>query len=105
MNEDAQIRRGKEAGRLLSNPLLNEALTAIKQRYRDEFETSQPSESTRREWAYVLLCAVKVVETHLTSYANTGKLASSEKVSREEQQTRERKLAEWDGSPDGSAGT
>jgi hypothetical protein len=101
MNEEEQIRRGKEADRLLENPLLKEAFAAIRQRYRDEIEMSKPSEGKRREWSYVLLCAVKVVEGHLTSFANTGKLASVEKSEREEQEVRERELSEWDGSPDG----
>lgn len=106
MDEAVEISRGKNAHNLLENPLLQEALAAIKERCRRKTEESLPSQPEVREGAYWLMCAVRELESHLTNFVNTGKLASSAQEQRIEKDTRERKIAEWDGSPDsGYAGT
>ena len=101
MDEGTEIARGNNAKRLLENTLLKEALEAVKKRCRDTAENSQPSQVDVREASYWLLCAVKELEGHLTSFVNTGKLASYAQAQRIETSVRERRLAEWDGSPDG----
>jgi hypothetical protein len=101
MDESVEISRGKSSHQLLENPLLQEALAAIKERCRVKTEQSLPSQSDVREGAYWLLCAVKELESHLTNFVNTGKLASTAQAQRIDTEKRERELAEWDGSPDG----
>lgn len=100
MDEEQEIQRGKDAHRLLENPLLVEALEAIRSRCRQKSETSQPSQPQVREAAYWLLCATKELEAHLTSFMTTGKLASTAKDTRDEVVERERELNKWDGSAD-----
>jgi hypothetical protein len=104
MDEELEITRGKDSHRLLENPLLKEALEAIKSRTRKKVEDSLPSQKEVREGAYWLLCAVKELEAHLTSFVNTGKLASTAQAQRIDIAVREREIAESDGSPDGVSG-
>ena len=104
MNEETEITRGQEAARLLENDLLIEALAAIKDRCRTKSELSLPSQPEVREAAYWLMRAAVELETHLTTFATTGKLASIAKSEREAQELRERELNEWDGSASGTAG-
>lgn len=104
MDEEQEISRGKEAHRLLENPLLKEALEAIRKRCRQVSESSQPGQTEVREASYWLLCAVRELEMHLTNFVNTGKLASTSRAQRIDSEQRERELAEWDGSPDGVSG-
>jgi hypothetical protein len=101
MDESVEISRGQEAKRILENPLLVEALEAVRERCRSLSERSLPSQKDVREGAYYLLAATNELERHLTSFATTGKLAAVAQDQREEQKLRERKLSEWDGSPDG----
>jgi hypothetical protein len=101
MEESLEISRGKSSHQILENPLLQEALAAIKERCRKKSENSLPSQPEVREGAYWLMCAVKELEAHLTNFVNTGKLASTAQAQRVEKEQRERELAEWDGSPDG----
>jgi hypothetical protein len=105
MDEDLEILRGRSAEQLLGNDLLKEALEAIKEHTRKKSEASLPSQREVREGAYWLMCAVKELETHLTSFVTTGKMASITKSEREERDLREREIAESDGSPDGRAST
>ena len=101
MDEGVEIARGNNAHRLLENPLLKEVLESIRQRYLDDIERSDLSRPDVREEAFRMLCAVRVFKNHLTSFVNTGKLASTAQATRMEAELRERRLAEWDGSPDG----
>lgn len=101
MDESVEISRGKNALRLLENPLLVEALEAIESRFRNKYENTLLSQHDLREEAYRMLCAVKELRQHLTSFVTTGKMATVAQEQREEIELRERKLAEWDGSPDG----
>jgi hypothetical protein len=103
MDETLEISRGKNAARLLEDPLFVEALEAIKARCRKKSEDSLPSQGNVREAAYWLMSATKELESHLTSFMNTGKMATVAKETREGQELQERRLTEWDGSPDGIA--
>jgi hypothetical protein len=100
-NEDQEITRGNNAAALLGNPLLQEAFEAIKQRQRNAIENSQFSAAPLREAAYRMLCAVKEVETHLTTFVNTGKMAAVARAARDDAEDRERRIDAWDGSADG----
>ena len=105
MDEEVEISRGKDAYRLLENPLLKEVLETIRERYLDDIERSDLSRQDVREEAFRMLCAVRVIKNHLTSFVNTGKLASHAQLQRIEANARERRLSEWDGSPDGRTGS
>lgn len=100
-DEEQEIVRSNEANALLGNKLLNEALEAIAQRYRDDYENSQLSQRELREEAFRMLSTVKLFRQHLTHFVETGKMASVTRAQRQASERAERELSEWDGSPDG----
>jgi signal transduction protein with GAF and PtsI domain len=104
-DEEVEISRGSSASSLMQNTLLIEALNAIEQHFRDAIENSALSRQDVREEAYHMLCAAKVFRKHLTHHIETGKMASVALAQREDNAERERKHMEWDGSPDGRAGS
>jgi signal transduction protein with GAF and PtsI domain len=105
-DEEVEIHRGHNARQLLENNLLNEALEKIEMHFTSKMVDSELSQSAVREEAYRMLCAVRMFNRHLTNIIETGKMATVAQAQREELSERERKLAEWDGSPDsGYAGT
>jgi hypothetical protein len=105
MDQEAEIARGQQAQQLLENPLLVEALEAVEARYSDAWLNSTLSQAVLREEAYRMLAAVKELRTHLTRFAETGKLAAIARDTKRETDIKERKLRAWDGSPDGHTGS
>ena len=103
MDEDQELSRGRQAQSLLENPYLNEALDAIEKKYEDGWRNSNPASVDVREKAFVMLHVVKEFRMYLTNMMNTGKLANAAKEERIELSETQRKVDEWDGSPDGRA--
>lgn len=100
MDEEVEIARGLEAQSLLQNELLNEALDAIDTRYNSAWMNTELSQSNIREEAFRMLAATREVRSLLTRFITTGKLATTAKETRHDQDERERKLNDWDGSAD-----
>ena len=74
MNEE-EIRRGREAKRLLEHPLIVETLDLMEEHYMRTFRHSKPSDSVLREEAHRTLCVLDMFKRQLTSIADSGKLA------------------------------
>lgn len=76
MNE---IQRGREADRLLEDPLLKEALEEIEKFHISRWRTSGSDEKgwTIREEAHMALMGLDLFREQLTSFVTTGKIAET----------------------------
>ncbi len=104
MEEATEISRGKVALRLLENTLLVEAFESVEEKYKNIWLNSRPTEVDLREHAYLLLNASKELKGYLTTLINTGKMAATTQAQRTDQEQRERRVLESDGSPTGVSG-
>lgn len=69
---DEELLRGRQAQSLLANPLLAEAIEAIKERATKAFQRSTAGDKEAREQAYWLYQAICSVENYLTKTEDTG---------------------------------
>ena len=70
--EEKKIRKADEAKMLLNNPLLQEALSSLKETCFFNIETSSHDQADEREDLYYMLRCIKMFERKLKQYINDG---------------------------------
>ena len=78
MDKDKQIRLGKQAERLLSDPLLKQAFEDLLELYKQEIFNTKFTESEQRTYLWVAYNLVDKIRGHLQSVMTSGKLTQQE---------------------------
>jgi hypothetical protein len=73
-----ELRRADEAKRLLDNPLFKEAFITIKEELIKHLLNTRVAEEVERDRLYITIKALDLVEQHIQSVFETGKLAENE---------------------------
>ena len=73
-----ELRRADEAKRLLDNPLFKEAFTTIREELIKHLLNTRVAEEMERDRLYITIKALDLVEQHIQSVLETGKLAENE---------------------------
>ena len=81
MNQEQEIRRGFEAERLMEEPLLKEAFTAIEARIVDELKRVNVGSRDMQRDLIVTLQLLNGLKRHIAEHIDTGKLARIAKES------------------------
>lgn len=77
MSPDEKIRRGDAARRIMAEPVVQEALAAIKTEIVEMWSKTPPKDTEGREWIWRHLKASEKFEALLKAYIETGKFESS----------------------------
>jgi hypothetical protein len=75
MTLEQESRRGEQAKRLLEDPLLQEAFTAVDRALRDTWSATGDDATDERERLWLMLKLLERVRTYLSQVLETGKLA------------------------------
>ena len=78
MDKDKQIRLGKQAERLLSDPLLKQAFEDLLELYKQEIFNTKFTENEKRTYLWVAYNLVDKIRGHLQSIMTSGKLTQQE---------------------------
>ena len=78
MDKDKQIRQGKQAERLLSDPLLKQAFEDHLELYKQEIFNTKFTENEKRTYLWVAYNLVDKIRGHLQSIMTSGKLTQQE---------------------------
>jgi len=78
MDKDKQIRQGKQAERLLSDPLLKQAFEDLLELYKQEIFNTKFTEDDKRTYLWVAYNLVDKIRGHLQSIMTSGKLTQQE---------------------------
>ena len=73
-----ELRRADEAKRLLDNPLFKEAFKTIREELIKHLLNTRVAEEMERDRLYITIKALDLVEQHIQSVLETGKLAENE---------------------------
>ena len=73
-----ELRRADEAKRLLDNPLFTEAFITIREELIKHLLNTRVAEEMERDRLYITIKALDLVEQHIQSVLETGKLAEKE---------------------------
>ena len=73
-----ELRRADEAKRLLDNPLFKEAFKTIREELIKHLLNTRVAEEMERDRLYITIKALDLVEQHIQSVLETGKLAEKE---------------------------
>ena len=73
-----ELRRADEAKRLLDNPLFKEAFTIIREELIKHLLNTRVAEEMERDRLYITIKALDLVQQHIQSVLETGKLAEKE---------------------------
>ena len=73
-----ELRRADEAKRLLDNPLFKEAFSTIREDLIKHLLNTSVAEEVERDRLYITIKALDLVEQHIRSVFETGKLAEKE---------------------------
>ena len=73
-----ELRRADEAKRLLDNPLFQEAFKTIREELIKHLLNTRVAEELERDRLYITIKALDLVEQHIRSVFETGKLAEKE---------------------------
>ena len=73
-----ELRRADEAKRLLDNPLFKEAFKTIREELIKHLLNTRVAEELERDRLYITIKALDLVQQHIQSVLETGKLAESE---------------------------
>ena len=73
-----ELRRADEAKRLLDNPLFKEAFETIRKALIEHLLNTRVAEEVERDRLYIAIKALDLVEQHIQSVLETGKLAKKE---------------------------
>ncbi len=73
-----ELRRADEAKRLLDNPLFKEAFETIRKALIGHLLNTRVAEEVERDRLYITIKALDLVEQHIQSVLETGKLAKKE---------------------------
>jgi hypothetical protein len=75
MSYENESRRGEDAARVLNEPVLKDALTAIKTEIYEKWSATAPDNKEGREHYWRLHEAARMFEAVLTGYAEAGQAA------------------------------
>ena len=78
MDKDKQIRQGKRAEQLLSDPLLKTAFEDLLEIYKQEIFNTSFTENDKRTYLWVAYNLVDKIRGHLHSIISSGKLTQQE---------------------------
>ena len=78
MDKDKQIRLGKQAERLLSDPLLKQAFEDLLELYKQEIFNTKFTEDDKRTYLWVAYNLVDKIRGHLQTIMTSGKLTQQE---------------------------
>ena len=73
-----QVSEGKKAQLLLDEPLMKEAISYLKTRYKEEIFNTSYKDHEQRQVLWMAYNMVDKIKGHLESVMNEGKLASKE---------------------------
>lgn len=73
MSPDEKIRRGDAARRIMDEPVVKEALAAIRSEIVEMWSKTAPTDDKGREWIWRHLKAAEKFELLLKAYIETGK--------------------------------
>jgi len=73
-----ELRRADDAKRLLDNPLFKEAFTTIREELIKHLLNTRVAEELERDRLYITIKALDLVQQHIQSVLETGKLAENE---------------------------
>ena len=73
-----ELRRADEAKRLLDNPLFKEAFKTIREELIKHLLNTRVNEELERDRLYITIKALDLVQQHIQSVLETGKLAENE---------------------------
>ena len=73
-----ELRRADEAKRLLETPLFKESFKTIREELIKHLSNTRVAEETERDRLYITIKALDLVEQHIQSVFETGKLAEKE---------------------------
>jgi hypothetical protein len=83
MSNDETIHRAQRAAEVLDNPLVLEALFAMRENVLKQWRTSAVGQTVEREKLYFMHCAVEEFEAHFRSLIQDGKIAEARVVQAE----------------------
>lgn len=87
-----EIERARQAQDLIEHPLFKEALEMYRQRLQQEWADSPARDTEGRERLWLMQKTVSVVEGHLRTLMETGKLAS---IQLQQRQTLMQRAKSW----------
>jgi hypothetical protein len=73
-----EVRRADNARQLLDNPLFKEAFATIRKELIEHLLNTRVAEEVERDRLYITIKALDLVEQHIKSVFETGKLAEKE---------------------------
>ncbi|SVC54396.1 uncharacterized protein METZ01_LOCUS307250 [marine metagenome] len=73
-----ELRRADDAKRLLDNPLFKEAFATIREELIKHLLNTRVAEELERDRLYITIKALDLVQQHIQSVLETGKLAENE---------------------------
>tara|TARA_R110002020_G_scaffold325377_2_gene540978 strand:- start:1708 stop:1968 length:261 start_codon:yes stop_codon:yes gene_type:complete len=73
-----ELRRADDAKRLLETPLFKESFTTIREELIKHLLNTRVAEEVERDRLYITIKALDLVEQHIRSVFETGKLAEKE---------------------------
>ena len=73
-----EVRRADDARQLLDNPLFKEAFATIRKELIEHLLNTRVAEEVERDRLYITIKALDLVEQHIKSVFETGKLAERE---------------------------
>ena len=77
-NKSEEVRRAEDARQLLDNPLFQEAFASIRKELIEHLLNTRVAEEVERDRLYITIKALDLVEQHIKSVFETGKLAEKE---------------------------
>jgi len=77
-NKSEEVRRADDARQLLDNPLFQEAFATIRKELIEHLLNTRVAEEVERDRLYITIKALDLVEQHIKSVFETGKLAEKE---------------------------
>lgn len=78
MGKGEEIRRGQDASRLVEDPLYKEAFDVTKEHLIEMLLNTKISEEIERDRIYITIKSLDLVDQHIKSVLETGKLAEKE---------------------------
>ena len=78
---EQQRKRGEDALRLLTSPVMEDAFKAVKERYLKMFLGSKPEETDLREQLYLSANALEDVRSQLRAHVRDGGIANTKLAS------------------------
>lgn len=79
MDLENESRRGREARRLLAEPLLTEAFATVENGLKDAWLASGEAQERERERLWLMLKLLARVRAHLVAAVETGRLAERQR--------------------------